>query len=303
MSKGTSTWLWRRRTKHGAPFDSRDLEGERSPGRTGSRHAGNGMSLPRTSRRSKALEPTGATGASGSGELATANRTGERAGPTQRQEGNGHGDVVRLSRGNILRGVEAHVAGSSRTAPVVPSGATGPTEAKRGEPQDRQRDATSPRTGSGGSRRGGVKPRGRNGIDEDGSSSTEARRASSRGSGRSRVCRWRGEGAHAGHVIRGRGRIPGETVGEIRPGRALSSEGERRQGGLHHSRKAVGAGARASKVGRVTGNHPGGVRGRPTTRERAPRGATPFIARWTWLHGPRRHRQPHESCQIVLTEE
>jgi hypothetical protein len=175
-----------RRTKHGAAFVSRDLEGEQSPGRIGSRHAGNGVPLPRTSRRSNALESRAATGARGSGELATVSRRSEREESAQRQEGNGHGDVVRLSRGNILRGVRTHVAGNMRVVPESPSGVTGPMCVKRGEPQDRQRDATSPRAVSGGTRRGGAKPRGRNGIDEGGTSLTEARRATSRGSGRSR---------------------------------------------------------------------------------------------------------------------
>jgi len=175
-----------RRTKRGARFVSRDLEGEQSPGRIGSRHTGNGVPLPRTSRRSNALKSTMATGASGRGELATASRRSKRESDIQRHEGNGHGDVVRLSRGNILRGVRTYVVGSTRVVPQAPSGVTGPTSVKHGEPQDRQRDATSPRAVSGGTRRGGAKPRGRNGIDEGGTSLTEARRATSRGSGRSR---------------------------------------------------------------------------------------------------------------------
>lgn len=83
---------------------------------------------------------------------------------------------MRLSRGNILRGVRTYVAGSMRAVPRAPSGEFGPACVKRGEPQDRQRDATSSQAMSGGTRRGGAKPRGRNGIGEGGTSPTEARR-------------------------------------------------------------------------------------------------------------------------------
>jgi hypothetical protein len=79
----------------------------------------------------------------------------------QRQEGNGRGDAVRLSTRGILRRVvrrgETPNDSSSGFGP-----AEGRTGRKRGEPQDRQWDATSPRPRRGASCRGGEKPRGWN---------------------------------------------------------------------------------------------------------------------------------------------
>jgi len=62
---------------------------------------------------------------------------------------------------------------------------------KRGEPQDRQRDATSPQTRCGGNRRGGAKPRGRNAISRVAPRNRSAA-DTQRGSGRTGACRWRG---------------------------------------------------------------------------------------------------------------
>jgi len=88
------------------------------------------------------------------------------AGHRQRQGGNGHGDVVRL----LARIPSGGVKSAAGTVSVLPprSGSPGRVvesgSPKRSEPHDRQRDATSPRPPSGGNRRGGAKPRGRNGI-------------------------------------------------------------------------------------------------------------------------------------------
>jgi len=75
----------------------------------------------------------------------------------QRQGGNGRAETRdRLQVREVLRGVV-------RVAGKLPSSSCkgGRSEWKRGEPQGRQRDATSPRPCSGTNRRGGAKPRGR----------------------------------------------------------------------------------------------------------------------------------------------
>jgi len=123
------------------------------------------------------------------------------AGPTrderQRQEGNGRGDTVRLSTRGILRGVGTS-RGGSRDPSSGESRAEGHEGAKRGEPQDRQRDATSPQLCRGANRRGGEKPRGRNMA--LGWLRVPEGRLRPNGSGRGSLRRWRG----------GPGRIPRE---------------------------------------------------------------------------------------------
>ena len=105
-------------------------------------------------------------GCAGNGALLRVER-----GHRQRQGGNGHGDVVRL----LARIPSGGVKCAARTMSVLPPGvrvgfgwrrhrAWESGYPKRSEPHDRQRDATSPRPPSGGNRRGGAKPRGRNGI-------------------------------------------------------------------------------------------------------------------------------------------
>lgn len=103
-----STVLWSARE---------NLEGEQSPGRIGSRCAGNGASRARTSRRSNALKSRAVV--SSSREQRTGNSVLRPGGspPRQRQEGNGHGDVARLPGGNILRGVRTCAVGSMRAVP------------------------------------------------------------------------------------------------------------------------------------------------------------------------------------------
>lgn len=65
-------------------------------------------------------------------------------------------------RGTSFEGYDVR-RGDLATAPTRPHRrAPVGTSTKRGEPHDRQRDATSPQTPGGGSRRGGEKPRGRN---------------------------------------------------------------------------------------------------------------------------------------------
>ena len=124
----------------------RDLEGERSPGRTGRPLAGNGGKTLRTRRWSKASEPAPAPAtparlaamraahATRDGPSASQTRSGEREGATQprptiqrmsgterrggnRQGGNGGSDAVRLSARGVLRGVESASRRDRRAQP------------------------------------------------------------------------------------------------------------------------------------------------------------------------------------------
>jgi hypothetical protein len=107
----------------------------------------------------------------------------------ERHEGNGRGDAVRLPAGsNPSKGANRAVrsAGDVRD-PRAPDAA----DAKHGEPQDRERDATSLQPPRGGTRRGGEKPRGRNEMSTPGC--VDPNRAPARGSRRA-----------AGHPVEGR---------------------------------------------------------------------------------------------------
>jgi hypothetical protein len=109
----------------GAPAVLRmDLEGNPSPRKDRVESASATMrSRPRTRRRSKALKPTQPSAATGA---PPSKGDGARVVPQtarQRQEGNGRGDAVRLSTGNILRGVRCAPRGSrDRTDPPSPAG-------------------------------------------------------------------------------------------------------------------------------------------------------------------------------------
>jgi len=128
----------------------------------------------RTRTRSKASKPTlrrdGAhTVASGNGGGGAEPRSGG---------GNGKGATATVTwcgcgRGESFGGYETRRGECIGTPFGTGSGrwrARNPVNhRKRDEPHDWQRDATSPRPPSGGNRRGGAKPRGRNGISEGGS--------------------------------------------------------------------------------------------------------------------------------------
>jgi len=188
-----------------------------------------------------------------SSSLATAGRGGAERSGGERQGGNGRGDAVRLlaripSRGVKCAagrfGIRSDSSGSSRELrKSLP---------KRSEPQDRQRDATSPRPPSGGNRRGGAKPRGRNGIGGDGSPSTEAH-GNVGGSGRSVAVthavsaargRWRGEGRSFRGCGESRGARDRRRTNPTRGGRESDqgnrqcSEGEPRPRGSARSSAA-----------------------------------------------------------------
>jgi hypothetical protein len=78
--------------------------------------------------------------------------------------------------------------------------------AKRGEPHDRLRDATSPRTSRGESRRGGEKPRGRNGSWTGGAVGPKVSRGNSgAGSGRANVMSVEGRSSHEPQERKGLG--------------------------------------------------------------------------------------------------
>lgn len=81
--------------------------------------------------------------------------------PTRNARGApGHGDVVRLRTRELLRGVCSAAGIAAVETRGVPPGTVRESarRVKRGEPQDRLRDATSPRACGGGSRRDGAKP-------------------------------------------------------------------------------------------------------------------------------------------------
>lgn len=100
---------------------------------------------------------------------------------------------VRLSMCGLLRGVRTTSRESDRVDRGEREGTFGTRQRadvgrvrKRDEPHDRQRDATSPRSSGGASRRGGGKPRGRN---TNGSVGTDSPKADSRSSTRKAATR------------------------------------------------------------------------------------------------------------------
>jgi hypothetical protein len=164
----------------------------------------------------------------------------------QRHEGNGRGDAVRLPAGsNPSKGANraARSAGDAQFREEL-----GAADAKRGEPHDRERDATSPHPPRGGSRRGGAKPRGRNEMPAPGSV------------GPTRAQAW-GSGRAAGQAVEGReAHEPHERQGPTRPG---SSDPGR---GLRPARGAPKGTPRAGRSMRR-------VRPAQTTAAREPRGS------------------------------
>lgn len=80
----------------------------------------------------------------------------------ERQEGSGHGDVERLVAGGLLRRVKRIGERHCGQIPLRRGRVTGP--AKRCEPRSREQPATWLQPSCGESRRGGEKPRGRNGT-------------------------------------------------------------------------------------------------------------------------------------------
>jgi hypothetical protein len=106
-------------------------------------------------------------------------------------------------RGATLRRVRTAPRGAPATSrdPRAPDAA----DAKRGEPQDRERDATSPQPPRGGTRRGGEKPRGRHEMSTAGS--VDPNRAPARGSRRA-----------AGHPMEGREKRTNPTRGRYEAG-------------------------------------------------------------------------------------
>jgi hypothetical protein len=159
------TWL-RARVRRG---NEKDLEGEQSPWKDRVLHGRQRSAARPNSTAEQRLEvdvvvSRSSRGCAGNGALLRVER-----GHRQRQGGNGHGDVVRL----LARIPSGGVKCAARTMSVLPPGSgvgfgrcRGEVREsgypKRSEPHDRQRDATSPRPPSGGNRRGGAKPRGRN---------------------------------------------------------------------------------------------------------------------------------------------
>jgi hypothetical protein len=222
----------------------RTSKGNKAQGRTGCGSIGNGRARFRTRRRSNAPKSRLRSGGAPRCSPATVDVGGSGRCDGQRQGGNGHGDVVRLPARNSFEGCEKALRGRhvrlppSIGLPVVGLGDGGGP--KRSEPQDRQRDATSPRPPSGGNRRGGAKPRGRNVTPE--MVSLEPKQAATPAGVDARQCRWRGEGcpcrAAAKAVVRCQHRrIPREEVDES-PTRAADecSEGGPRPRGSARDR-------------------------------------------------------------------
>jgi len=105
---------------------------------------------------------------------------------------------------------------------IRPGAGWEPDSTKRDEPQDWQRDATSPRPPSGGNRRGGAKPRGRNGISRVVPSEPKHEPQGACGSRRSVACRWRGGSGTRSNPARPLAN-PKRGGRFIRPGRRVST--------------------------------------------------------------------------------
>jgi hypothetical protein len=205
----------------------------------------------------------------------------------QRQGGNGHGDVVRLSA-RFFEGYErrrGEAPGSSIAH--ASAGRRSGRGRKRGEPHGRQRDATSPRRPSGGSRRGGAKPRGRNvqrGWSPRCRSLPTRASGSGGGSGRSDVRRRRGAGVEAARAVattypREARPNASATVRSGQGRRCLPRRGSEDHGGpLHRLSQPVGS-ARPTDLEGPSGDGQGrggsGKGQRPATV--APRGITPGV--------------------------
>jgi hypothetical protein len=204
----------------------KDLEGERSPGRRGRLPVGNDRADATDSMTEQGLEADVPALWSIEGRLWQRRRSEVPSGIG----GNGKGATATVTwcgcrRGESFEGCENRRGESVGTPDgtwIRPGVGREPGSVKRDEPQDWQRDATSPRPPSGGNRRGGAKPRGRNGISRVGSLGTEAR-------AERRVWEW----MLGGMSVEGWERYPeqsGPTAREsqerrsvIRPGRRVST--------------------------------------------------------------------------------
>ena len=141
----------------------------------------------------------------------------------------------------------------ARTAPASGGGrkasARPRKREKRDEPQDRQRDATSPRAPSGENRRGGAKPRGRNGIDRPGGLPTEAEERALKSS-------LRGGSGRSVHVDGGEKTNPMRGRPRKWPGLWKDRSGEERRScrSAHHPSPGDGANLQGpSRASRATG--------------------------------------------------
>jgi len=217
---------------------------------------------------------------------------------SERQGGNDRGDAERLSEGNYFEGQVQH-RGDVPCATGLIAGDTGP---KRDEPQDRQRDATSPQANE---RR---KPsRWCETTRAERVSEREFRGRSERLSGRERE--WTlvrdvdGEATGTPFpVLRYRKVWADESRPLNRPGRWVNapewSEGEGvRIGRFFREPGGRTASGETPRMSPATGNIEGGA-GKSNDLHRAPDGRyTTIAARQSPRHGPRAPRQPHGSCQ------
>lgn len=158
------------------------------------------------------------------GGSGNANPGGARSAESERQEGKGRGDTVRLRSGGILRGVRS-VARKGRFTwqqEARTGNAANPTIGSGMQQARDSRDTArcwSPHGDGGGeNRRGGAKPRGRNGTPGLVGQGPKVRWRHRAGSGRRRACRWRGDWSlesrlcsNVRHADQAR-RIPGEVV-------------------------------------------------------------------------------------------
>jgi hypothetical protein len=142
----------RHRRRAGSPdSDRKRLEGERSPWKDGGHACPQGCAPDR--------------------------QLGCGAKPRSRRNGTGATTAVTrhgCSRVMFFEGYEPRREDRSRVRRRSKDPRWPRKREKRDEPQDRQRDATSPRAPSGENRRGGEKPRGRHGIGRRGRLATEA---------------------------------------------------------------------------------------------------------------------------------
>jgi len=197
----------------------------------------------------------------------------------RRRHANGKRATTAVTRNGCRRGISFEGSESRceelATAPSPPSPAgSGPSEHKRSEPHDRQRDATSPRTSR---RRKPSKWCKTTWTEHDfrsGTPGAEARRARRAGVDAWWSCRWRGERC----AIRSAGRVTQMNPtreGRLRPGREAwcSEEGPRPGGSAPHSLRIERARSARHLEGRTgNGQLPRRSRGSPNDSQRVLRG-------------------------------
>jgi len=284
--------VWTDAMGDGSPVVRKDLEEEPSPGRSGSPRPAMVTGAHQTRRRSKASKPTLPIlppRRARNRQRDRAERGGDRS---QRQGCNGRGDAERLSAGSSSRGTDLR-RGKARASPIFGSVRT---RRKHGGPQDRQRDATSPRFQE---RRKPPKWCETTRAEQDfggGTPGAEATTGRRRGSGRYWSMSVEGRQAHRSARVPSRAGV-NPREGRFRPGRSVwLRSGAQARGSRGPSFGRVRADGRRN-TSRTTRQRARSrrERERPTTRyvDRTGRSCTS-----KGEHGPRTGEpcQPHGSC-------